>query len=168
MLNDNLASGGLLGHIKSDSTRSIFAFFTILFILVSILFFLILDHGQQIKSKKIIERSTFKAEILKLGNSLGTEAQNSLKSCLLFNISNKEIDRFQTIYSLKSTKDLSDEFKKITVEYSSIDQAGDFKSLNQLLIDFDQQIAGAINKEGRLLEVLNTIRQSSDSTRGDC
>ena len=167
MSNNNSVSEGFLDRIKSDSTRSIFAFFTILFIITSTLFFLILEHSQLKKSEKLIERSAFRSELSELKNRIGTEAQNSIKSCLLFSVSNKEFDRFQTIYSLKSTKDLYDDFIKITAEYSNNDLAADFQSLNQLLIEFDQQIAESINKDGRLIEILNKTRQSSDSTGGD-
>ena len=158
--------GSFLDRNKLGPTRSVFGLFILLFIISSVVFFLILDHDQLVKSEKLTERSTFKTEISELTNSIGNEAQNSFKSSLLFNTSFKEIDRFQTIYSLKSTKNLYDKLVNISVEYRQ-DLLGDLQSLNQLLSDYDRLIAASINKDGRLIEMINNAVQSSDTTGGD-
>ena len=156
-----------LERIKIDSTRGIFTLFVLIFILVSILFFLILDHNQFIKSERLVERSMFKEKALDFTNRIEAETQNSLNSCLLFKVSNKEFDRFQTIYSLKSTKNLYDDYKDLTADYFNGDQAGDFQNLVNSLAEFDRQIAASVNKDGQLIEILNGTLQSSDTVDGD-
>lgn len=156
-----------LDRIKIDSTRGIFTLFAIIFITISVLFFLILDHNQGIKSDRLLNRSRYKSEALKLANRIEFETQNTLKRCLLFNVSNKEIDRIQTIYSLKSTKILYDDFKELTVEYSYADQAMEFQNLNNSLAEFGQQIAVSINKDGQLKEILKRTVHNADTLEGD-
>lgn len=156
-----------LERIKIDSTRGIFALFTIGFTVVSVLFFLILENRQQIKSEKLVERSRHKEEVLEFTNQIESETQNSLKRCLLFNVSNKEIDRFQTIYSLKATKNLYEDFKELTADYFIGDQNNYFQDLNSSLAEFDQQIAVSINKDGKFKKLLNRTVQSSDTIGGD-
>lgn len=165
MSHNNSAFKGFLSRSKLGGTRSVFVLFTLLFIIVSVVFFLILDHGQLAKSEKIAERSAIKAEISELKNSIVVEAQNSLTSSLLFNISFKEIERFQTIYSLKATNNLYDELVNSSSDYSQ-ELSGEFQTLNQLLSDYDLQIAESINKDGRLIDILNKSLQSSDTTGG--
>lgn len=158
---------GFLERIKIDSTKGIFALFTIIIILISVIFFIILDHRQQIKSEKIVERSMFKEEVLKFTNRIESETQNSLKRCLLYNVSNKEIDRFQTIYSLKTTKIVFDDYSELTAGYFDGDRANDFQNLSNLLEEFDLQIAASINKDGQLKEILNRTFQRSDTVEGN-
>lgn len=167
MSNNNSVSRRFLERIKIDSTRGIFTLFVIIFILVSILFFLILDHNQFIKSEKLVERSLYKEKVLDFTNQIEAETQNSLKKCLLFKVSNKEFDRFQTIYSLKATKNLYDDYKDLTADYFSGDRVGDFQNLVNSLAEFDRQIAVSINKDGQLKEFLNGTLQSSDTVDGD-
>ncbi len=164
MSNNNLASKSFLKRKKLDSTKGIFALFTILITLATVIFFQFLNHDQFLKSERLIERSTFKTEVSELKNRIVVEVQNSLESCLFFNVSNKEIDRFQTIYALKSTKTQFDDFKNLTVGYKYEGKESDFQYLNQLLTEFNQQIAESINKDGRLMEIINNSQQVSDST----
>ncbi len=163
MSNNNSVAKRFFQRLKIDTTRGIFALFVIIFILVSILFFYILDYNQIIKSEKIIERSLFKEKVLDYTNRIESETQISLKKCLIFNVSNTEIDRFQTIYSLKSTKNLYDEYKALTADYFNDDQAGAFQNLNNSLTEFDQYIAASINKDGQLMKMLKGALQSSDT-----
>ena len=155
---------GFLNRFKSDSTKGIFLIFTLIFIIASFLFFLFLNYDQENKSEKLIEISLLKEEVVTLKNELELEAQHSLNSSLLFNVSGKEIDRFQTIYSLKSTKELYVKFKGISRQFfepTEIEKS--YETLRQFLSNYDQKIAESINKDGRLAELLQTAMQQNDS-----
>ena len=166
MSNSNSASMGFLARINSGSTKGIFIIFTLVFIIVSVLFFLLLNYSQRNKSEKLIEVSHFSDQVISQKNSLEAEAQNSLRSSLLFNVSNKEIDRFQAIYSLKATKDQYEKYKNSSLKYSSGDEfSGAFVELQRLLADYDQMIAESINKDGRLVEILQSTLQEDDSIK---
>jgi PAS domain S-box-containing protein len=166
MSNTNSASMNFLERIKIDSTRGIFTLFALIFMVVSFLFFLILDHQQQSKSERLVERSKFKEEVSAFTNRIESETQNSLKRSLLFNVSNKEIDRFQAIYSLKTTKNLYDDYQAFVADYIN-ELEVDFQKLNNSLTDFDQLIAISINKDGKLKEIINKTLQSTDTIEGD-
>lgn len=157
---------GVLARINSGSTKGIFIVFALVFVIVSILFFLLLNYSQSNKSEKFIEVSSFGDQVISQKNSLEAEAQNSLRSSLLFNVSNKEIDRFQAIYSLKATKDHYEKYKNSSLKYSSADEfSSAFVELQRLLADYDQMIAESINKDGRLVEILQSTLQQDDSVQ---
>ena len=113
MSNSISASMGFLNQIKSGSTRGIFIIFAVVFIIISGVFFLLFNYSLQQKSDLLVEQSNLREEAFMLNRNLENEVQNSLKSSLLFNVSNKEIDRFQTIYSIKSTKEIFDKYKEV-------------------------------------------------------
>lgn len=166
MSNKNVASEGLINLVKSVSTRLIFSIFVVLIVLVSFLFFVTIERQQTRVDNEIINRSTYRTEIKELKNKISEECQKSVNSSLLFNISKKEIDRFQTIYSLKTTSDLYNEFFELTAYY---DQDEDVKnSVQELKIrlsDFDQIIAESINKDGKLMELIGQSMQSDSTFR---
>ena len=156
----------VVDRIKTGSSRGIFIIFALVISIASVLFFLFLDNDQQNKSEQLIEKASFREEVATLKNNLETESQYSLKSSLLFNVSNKEIDRFQTIYSLKTTKDLFEEYSDISLNYIEERKLEDaFVVLRQLLAEYDQMIAESINRDGRLAEIIQSTIQLDDSTQ---
>jgi len=168
MSHTNSLPEGFLHRIKAGSTLSIFGLFIVVFLFAALIFFLVLDHNQQAKNNEIIRRFDFKAEIIDLKNQIETEAQNSLKSSLLYMTSGKEIDRFQTIYSLKSTKNLFDELHERMADYTKRPEVNNtYQTMAGLLTEYDQHVAEAINQDGRLLEILNRSEQEADTTSGD-
>jgi len=173
MSNSNSSLGDISKRINLGSTRSIFVIFTILFIVISVLFYFLLDSSQIAKSERLLEQTKLRSTFSNVKDKLNTEAQKSLKSSLLFNISNKEIDRFQTIYSLKATKSLFDELEALTVHKNENTELNTgILDLNKLLVEYDSKIASSINSDGRFTELMNKsiqdqLTSEEDSTRED-
>jgi len=165
MSQNNSAFIGFLSRIKSGSTKGIFMLFAMVFIIVSGLFFIVFNYDQQRKGERLVEKATFREELFTVKNDLENEAQSSLSSSLLFNVSHKEIDRFQTIYSLKATKNLYEKYKDVAIAYTEAEGIeNEFQALYQLLSEYDRAIAESINTDGQLTEILEGIQSPEDST----
>ena len=163
MSNSNSSSVGFLKRNNNGSTQRIFIIFALIFALFTVLFFLLLENNYELKSEKLLERSDFREEIIQLKYSLETEVNNSLQSSLVFNISNKETDRFHTIYSLKTTKNLFEEYK-INIQHTSEELDEELKVLSQFLAEYNQSIAASVNKDGRMSELIQNLKQPEDSS----
>ena len=165
MSNSNQTPLGVINRFQTGSTKGVFVVFTLIFIIVSVFFFLFLNYNQQKKSERLVEKSSLHEKVSILKNSLETEAQTSLKSSLLFSISGKEIDRIQAIYSLKSTKKIYEEYKNVLLSHITDSEISDeIVTLHQLLSDYDMLIAESINNDGRLTEILNKTQQPADTS----
>lgn len=167
MSNNSIPSESFLKRIRFDTTKTIFVLFTILLVVTLVVFFQVLNHDQYVKGERLIARATLKTEVKELKNSIVLEVQNAMESSLLFNASNMEIDRFQTIYALKSTKTQFDNFKAKTLEFTYEDKEKGFQYLNTLLTDFNQQIVESINHDGQLLHILKNSQQDTDTISGE-
>lgn len=165
MSNRNSTYFGFINRIKSGTTKGIFMLFALTFIIISGLFFIVINYDQQRKSELLVEKSIFREEFFKLNRSLENQVQNSLKNSLFFNVSKKETDRFQTIYSIKSTKEIFDEYEEMATAYNHDEQLeAEFQDLQKLLSDYGQTIAESINTDGRIAELLESMQTSEDST----
>lgn len=163
MSNSNSTSIGFLRRIHKGSTKGIFFIFTLLFVFFVVLFFLFLEHNHDLKNEQLIKRSDFRDEIKHLKYSLEKEANNSFQSSLLFNISNKETDRFQTIYALRATKDLFEQLRA-KIEHTSDELDQELNVLSQLLKEYDQSIAASINRDGQLSGIIQKMKQPEDTS----
>lgn len=149
-------------RFRSGSTRNIFLLFALIITFFSVIFFLLLEYSNDIKNERLLEKSNLREEIKGIKNKLDAEVKTSFQSSLLFNISKKEIDRFQTIYSLKATKDLFEEYRS-QIEIVSVDLDEELNSLEQLLIEYDQSIGASVNNDGKLSEIIELLKQPEDS-----
>ena len=156
---------GFLKQIKTGSTRYIFIIFAVMIIIISGIFFLLLNYGHKQKSDFLVEQSQLREEAFTLNRNLEIGVQNSLKNCLLFNTSNKEIDRFQTIYSIKRTKEIFNEYKNLATVQDDDQNAEEFNSLQKMLSDYEQAIVESINSDGRLIELLESMQANEDTTK---
>ncbi|NJN27362.1 MAG: PAS domain-containing protein [Cyclobacteriaceae bacterium] len=157
MSNSKSVFGDFFKRINLGFTQRIFILFAILFVTISVFFYGVLARYQHDTSRQLIEKATYKTHLLDIKNQLESETQKSLNSSLLFNISDKEVDRFQTIYSLKASKTLFDRLQSATTPYAghaSVESSMD--KLKLLLTTFDSNIAASINGDGKFAEWMQT------------
>ena len=168
MSNSFSTSLGFLNRIRSGSSRGIFIIFALVFILLSGLFIILFNYSQKQKTSLLLEQTNQREESLILNKSIEDEVRNSLEGCLIFNTSNKETDRFQTIYSLKATKEHFDDYKDQIEKFGGGEEIGnDLQALQEMLIDFDFAIAESINSDGQMVEILESQQDAEDSTSTD-
>ncbi len=164
MSNNNSFSFSFLNQIKIDSTRSIVMIFSILILTVSVLIFYLISSHQSKKIESMLLQSNIYANTASLLYQIENETQNSLNNGLIYSISKSEIERFQTAYSLKSSKELYEELNK-TISSFEHDAflTEKLNSLGKILSIYNQKIAKLINTDNQLQDIINQINQNTDS-----
>lgn len=168
MPNNSSTSLSFLNQIKIGSTKSIVVLFSLLILMASVLFFYLISNHQTEKIEGVLLKSNIYANTTALLYQIENEAQNSLNNGLTYSISKSEIERFQTAYSLKSSKELYEELNK-TISSSGPDAilTQDLNDLSEILSNYNQNIAELINTDGQLQDIINQISQSNDSIQGN-
>ncbi len=164
MSKDNSENQGVLDRFNPGSIKSIFILFSIVLVSVSTLFFVFVEYDKKVHNEKLIEKLSFKNELAQYNNLLESEVQNALKSSLLFSISNKEIDRFQAIYSLKMAKKIFTDYQQKARSLEDDESIKtDIQTLNEVIAIFSRQVTSTLNEDGKLAEILSKSTDEADS-----
>jgi PAS domain S-box-containing protein len=164
MSKDSVSVQKLLDQFNINSIRGIFVIFSVILFVMLLLFYLLIDSGRSQYHKDVLALSDLKTELVDQKSNIAEEVISTLNSSLLYHQTRKETDRFQTIYSLKTTKNLYDQYLDNS---SNLDAEGDLKdefvSLRALLEDYDLQIAASINTDGKVSELIAEDQNPEDS-----
>jgi PAS domain S-box-containing protein len=164
MSNENASVKKFLDQINISSTKVVFVIFAVVSILSVVLFFVLIENGRQRSSEQIVDATRLRVQLSDKKNKLAEELLNSFNNSLLFQKTKKETDRFQTVYVLKSTKNLYDGYYQDAIALADSEQLkADFLSLRGLLSSYDQLIAESVNSDGKMQELLTAAQDQPDS-----
>jgi hypothetical protein len=159
MSNENVSVQKFLDLFNIKSTRFILLVFTVATLVLLLIFFFWNQSGRRHIVGEIESFSNTKNELTQKKNVLEKGIINSFNKSLLYNQSSKESDRFQTIYALKNTKNLYEDYFEscaLVDDQNELDEL--FISLRTSLMSFDLLIAESINADEKVSELI--IRQS--------
>jgi PAS domain S-box-containing protein len=164
MSNDSVSVQKLLDQFNINSTRGIFVIFSVILLVLLLLFYVLIDKGRRQRNEDMMALANLKTELVEQKSAIAEEVIGTLNHSLLYHQTSKETDRFQTIYSLKNTKNLYDQYLKSA---SDLDDEGaledEFVALRSLLASYDLQIAASINTDGKVPELIMDSDGQEDS-----
>jgi PAS domain S-box-containing protein len=164
MSKDSVSVQKLFDQLNINSTRGIFVIFSVISLIALLLLYLIVDHGRRRNNEDLLALSDLNTALAAQKSAVAEEALATLNYSLLYHHAGRETDRFQTIYSLKNTKNLYDQYLNSA---SNLDEEGsledEFVALRSLLQSYDLQIAASINLDGKVPGLIAQNRQPEDS-----
>jgi hypothetical protein len=164
MSNDRVFVVELLKWLNIKSTKMILVVFSIISLLMLLLFFVSMNYGVRSRQEAVWQMANTKLELKEGNSALAAELQNTYGSSLRYLVSKMEADRFQTIYRLEHTKTLYDQYLNDALAIDEADTLIDeFIALKSLIAAFDLQIAKSINTDGKIIDLLSDRETDTDS-----
>jgi len=164
MSNENVSVQKFLDLFNIKSTRFILLVFTVATLVLLLIFFFWNQSGRRHIVGEIESFSNTKNELTQKKNVLEKGIINSFNKSLLYNQSSKESDRFQTIYALKNTKNLYEDYFEscaLVDDQNELDEL--FISLRTSLTSFDLLIAESINADEKVSELITDNQNPEDT-----
>ena len=153
-----------LDKTNINSTKVVFIVFAFVSIIAIILFILYIEHGRKRNNNDIVMLSRNKAELSDKKAVLAEDLFHALNGSILYQQTKKETDRFQTIYSLRNSKNLYEDFLTgATTMYVNEELKAEFLTLKSLISAFDRQVAESLNTDGKVQELLSAGQNPEDS-----
>ncbi len=150
--------------LNVKSTRSIILVFIAISLVVLLILFFWYQRDKVHCANEILSLSEKKLELTEKKTLLEKEIINSFNKTLLYHQTSKESDRFQTIYTLKNTKNLFEGYFEDCMSVDDQNELEDrFISLRTSLMNYDLLIAESINSDDNISELLTKNQDPEDS-----
>lgn len=153
-----------LDNFKVKSTRFLFLIFSISTFLVLLIFFAVLNFNKRANNRLILDLNENRAHLLDKRQSLSSELLHSFNTALLYQNTQKETFRLQTVFNLRNSGNLLDEYADIASRVTEdTTQLRQFVQIRSLVTTYNNYILSILNGDNRLREVLTKSREEADS-----
>ncbi len=164
MAGEIISSDSFLNRINTKSTGFLLLLFAISSFFLALVLLAILDSNRKKNNQLILDLTEKKVQLMDKKQSLSGELLKSFNTALLYQKTQKETFRLQSVYILKNTKSLLEDYLHAT-SFISEDTLllRQFVQLKALITTYDSHVISLLNEDNHLPAILSKTQTEADS-----